>query len=119
MIANAQITVEIELDLTGYIDPAESMTRDYPGCDALVQDIDVDYAYILPLVFVWFRPIITTIILTFTTKLFSGLRTKFASLTDIGTSSMYSSTTSSDSSMGPPSVTLVIFSLKPSFIIFL
>ena len=45
-VSNAQVTVEIELDLTGYIDPAEPMTRDYPGCDALVQDIDVDYAYI-------------------------------------------------------------------------
>ena len=45
-VSNAQVTVEIELDLTGYIDPAEPMTRDYPGCDALVQDIDVDYAYV-------------------------------------------------------------------------
>ena len=45
-VSNAQVTVEIELDLTGYIDPAEPMTRDYPGCDALVHDIDVDYAYV-------------------------------------------------------------------------
>ena len=45
-VSNAQVTVEIELDLTGHISPAEPMTRDYPGCDALVQDIDVDYAYI-------------------------------------------------------------------------
>ena len=35
-VSNAQVTVEIGLDLTGYIDPAEPMTRDYPGCDALV-----------------------------------------------------------------------------------
>lgn len=45
-VSNAQITVEIELDLTGYIDPAEPMTRDYPGCDAIITDIDVDYVYI-------------------------------------------------------------------------
>lgn len=45
-VSNAQITVEIELDLTGYIDPAEPMTRDYPGCDAHITDIDIDYVYI-------------------------------------------------------------------------